>query len=147
MPLPLGAALAWAILSDVLDGFLARLLHAETRLGAYLDPLADKLFALAFVVHFYGEGLLSSFALFAIFSRDLSLLFFWCTLLCQRRLSSWRVQSFLLGKIATSLQFLAFCFLLFDYPIPLLLIIVLSIVGLGSLGELYWKAHRGSARK
>jgi cardiolipin synthase len=29
--------------SDALDGFLARRLHAATRLGAYLDPIADKL--------------------------------------------------------------------------------------------------------
>lgn len=29
-------------LSDVLDGFLARRLHCQTKLGAILDPLADK---------------------------------------------------------------------------------------------------------
>lgn len=35
-----------AALSDVLDGFLARILHEQTMLGAYLDPLADKLLIL-----------------------------------------------------------------------------------------------------
>ncbi len=29
-------------LSDALDGFLARVLHQQTVLGAYLDPIADK---------------------------------------------------------------------------------------------------------
>ncbi len=29
-------------LSDALDGFLARILHQQTVLGAYLDPIADK---------------------------------------------------------------------------------------------------------
>lgn len=143
-PLSLPLMLAWAVLSDVLDGFLARLWHAETRLGAYLDPFADKLFALAFVYHFYEKGLISAFALFALFSRDLSLILFGCMLFCQRRLSSWNVQSFFLGKVATSLQFLAFGFLLFNHPIPTPLLIVLSLVGLGSLGELYWRAARGS---
>lgn len=29
-------------LTDILDGFLARVLHQQTELGAYLDPIADK---------------------------------------------------------------------------------------------------------
>jgi cardiolipin synthase len=29
-------------ISDALDGFLARVLHQQTVLGAYLDPIADK---------------------------------------------------------------------------------------------------------
>nr|HPJ97471.1 CDP-alcohol phosphatidyltransferase family protein [Syntrophales bacterium] len=29
-------------ITDALDGFLARLLHQKTVLGAYLDPIADK---------------------------------------------------------------------------------------------------------
>lgn len=39
-----------AALSDVLDGFLARILRQQTVLGAYLDPIADKaLLASSFV--------------------------------------------------------------------------------------------------
>jgi len=46
----LNARWGWALglfliagISDGLDGFLARTLHQRTRLGAYLDPIADKL--------------------------------------------------------------------------------------------------------
>jgi cardiolipin synthase (CMP-forming) len=39
-----------ASISDALDGFLARVLHQQTVLGAYLDPIADKaLLASSFV--------------------------------------------------------------------------------------------------
>jgi len=39
-----------AALSDALDGFLARVLHQQSVLGAYLDPIADKaLLASSFV--------------------------------------------------------------------------------------------------
>jgi cardiolipin synthase len=34
-------------LTDFLDGFVARWMHQETRLGAYLDPVADKLLVFA----------------------------------------------------------------------------------------------------
>ena len=39
------AALAFAVaaLSDLLDGYLARVLKVESELGAFLDPVADKL--------------------------------------------------------------------------------------------------------
>lgn len=33
----------FAGLTDVLDGFTARLLHLKTKIGAFLDPAADKL--------------------------------------------------------------------------------------------------------
>lgn len=33
----------FAIFTDALDGFLARLRHQKTKLGTFLDPLADKL--------------------------------------------------------------------------------------------------------
>ena len=37
-------------ITDALDGFLARVLHQQTVLGAYLDPIADKaLLASSFV--------------------------------------------------------------------------------------------------
>ncbi len=39
----LGLVLLMA-LSDALDGFVARRFHAESALGAFLDPVADKLF-------------------------------------------------------------------------------------------------------
>ena len=36
-----------AALTDLLDGFLARLFHDQTNLGQILDPVADKFFLLA----------------------------------------------------------------------------------------------------
>lgn len=39
------ACLAVAAISDYLDGFFARILHQQTRLGLLLDPLSDKILA------------------------------------------------------------------------------------------------------
>ncbi len=32
-----------AVVSDALDGFIARVFHQKSNLGAHLDPLADKI--------------------------------------------------------------------------------------------------------
>lgn len=50
-----GTLFMFAAITDFFDGLLARLLHQETTLGAYLDPIADKILiiscysALAFI--------------------------------------------------------------------------------------------------
>ncbi len=60
--LHLGGRPGWALLvflaaalTDSLDGFLARLLHQQTRLGAFLDPLADKLLMGAALIMLFVE--------------------------------------------------------------------------------------------
>jgi len=46
-------------LSDLLDGLIARFGHQRTTLGAFLDPIADKLLlSSAFIVLTWGGGLL-----------------------------------------------------------------------------------------
>jgi cardiolipin synthase (CMP-forming) len=49
--------------SDLLDGYLARLLHANSRVGAYLDPAADKVLL---VVSFVSLGYIGQIPLWLI---------------------------------------------------------------------------------
>ena len=44
-----------AVLTDSLDGMLARLLHQQSKLGAFLDPLADKLLTGAALIMLFVE--------------------------------------------------------------------------------------------
>jgi len=63
----------FACLTDWLDGYLARKLHQESRFGAFLDPVADKLIvvvALILLVQSYGAAFLSIPALIII-SREI----------------------------------------------------------------------------
>jgi len=50
------AVFLFAALTDALDGLLARVLDQRTRLGAFLDPLADKLLTGAALVMLFVEG-------------------------------------------------------------------------------------------
>ena len=47
-----------AVLTDLLDGYLARYLRCQSTFGAQLDPLCDAIFVLALVYHVLGhEGM------------------------------------------------------------------------------------------
>lgn len=130
--------LFWAVLSDILDGWLARLFRVESRIGVYLDPLADKAFVLSFFFCLSKENSFSSFQLLALFSREISLLCFALFLFISAR--PWQVRSFILGKIMTSLQFLMFFLLIEGIHIATWFWMLLFLVGIGSFCELYWRA-------
>lgn len=62
-----------AIISDILDGFFARLLDQHSELGIILDPIADKfaigagIIAIAFITH------IPTWALFTVIFRDVAI--------------------------------------------------------------------------
>lgn len=58
----------FAVLSDVFDGYLARVLHCETPAGAQLDPLCDGFFMMAMLY-------------FVLRQEGHSLVYFWSILL------------------------------------------------------------------
>ena len=64
----IGAAAA----TDFLDGWLARRVHATSRWGALLDPIADRVFVLTVVGTLLVGGLLSTPAYFILLMRDMA---------------------------------------------------------------------------
>jgi CDP-diacylglycerol---glycerol-3-phosphate 3-phosphatidyltransferase len=56
--------------TDGLDGYLARRWETKTRTGAWLDPLADKVFVLATVVTLSAVGRFPWWATAVIFARE-----------------------------------------------------------------------------
>ena len=139
--------LLWAVISDVLDGAVARYFKAETLVGRYIDPIADKVFALAFVYYLYIKNSFSCFQLVALFSRDISLIIFWLGLLIFGKVRQWHVRSFVLGKVMTSLQFVVFFLKIKDVEISTLFWSVLLVVGIGAFFELMWRFKRNLGEK
>ncbi|MBV8207892.1 MAG: CDP-alcohol phosphatidyltransferase family protein [Acidobacteria bacterium] len=77
----LDAHWAWALtlfllagISDGLDGLLARLLKQRTMLGAYLDPIADKLLLSTLFLELAFVGLIPWRVTVLVFSRDVIIL-------------------------------------------------------------------------
>ncbi|MFA5087812.1 MAG: CDP-alcohol phosphatidyltransferase family protein [Candidatus Omnitrophota bacterium] len=70
----------FAVISDVIDGYIARTRNQKTHAGAILDPLADKLLLISAFVCLYKVGALFAAVQFpiwlvvAVISRDVILL-------------------------------------------------------------------------
>ena len=60
-----------AYISDLLDGYLARLRNEITEWGKVLDPLADKIFIAAVCVGMIATGQLSIWYIAVVLGRDL----------------------------------------------------------------------------
>lgn len=69
-----GALIAWGIVSDLLDGYLARLLNQESEWGRVLDPLADKLGLAAVLIFCYAARDLPLWVVVLVVGRDLFIL-------------------------------------------------------------------------
>ena len=66
------AAFAAAAATDVLDGLAARVLGQHTRLGAFLDPIADKFLAACALFALWERGRLPLWLPIFVVSRDLA---------------------------------------------------------------------------
>jgi cardiolipin synthase len=100
-----GLALALFIvagLSDALDGLLARLLHQRTKLGEYLDPIADKLLLSSLFLVFSLTHRVAWRITVLVFSRDILMLVIGAVLYMTNTLRDMRPS--ILGKLATAVQ-------------------------------------------
>ena len=61
---------------DFLDGYLARKLHAESKVGAYLDPIADKLLLSGTYLMLGYDRVIPLWLTGIVFGRDLCIMLF-----------------------------------------------------------------------
>lgn len=106
-----------AAITDWLDGYLARKWGQVSPLGAFLDPVADKLMVAVVLVLLVEADPSPELALPAavIIGREItvSALREWMSELGARS----RVAVSLLGKVKTTAQMIAIIFLIFQYPL------------------------------
>lgn len=97
-----------ASLTDFLDGWLARKTQSMSRLGALIDPIADRFFVLAVVVSYVAGGQLLLWQAIAIMFRDVMSIVGWFV---ARNVSWLRPIAFKarpIGKLVTGAQLLTF---------------------------------------
>jgi len=108
---------AAAAVTDLLDGNLARLLNQRSVLGAWLDPIADKVMLLTTLSMLCLTELLPLWLLWVVLVRDIVILL---GAEGYRRLTgNLDVRPTLSGKLATALEFILVSFTLADLALDL----------------------------
>lgn len=115
-----------AALTDWLDGYLARVLNQISHLGAFLDPVADKLIVVAILVLLVDLHRVSAWLASIIIGREVavSALREWMAVLGESR----SVAVSVVGKIKTATQLVAIPLLLYNSTL-------FHVVHLGHLGH------------
>ena len=132
------AALIFVIASvtDFFDGFIARSWNQITKLGAILDPLADKMLMLAAFLGLVFLDRASPWAVLIILTRE----FFITGLRVQAASEGKSVSSTLAGKTKTVVQMIAVGFLLMNWPYATLLLWIAVLITIYS-GLEYLKGY------
>jgi cardiolipin synthase len=117
---------ALAAISDAVDGYVARHFNQKSKLGAILDPLADKLLLLSAIITLSFTGWRNQFPLWfptLVIFRDLASI--GGAFLINHLIGKCLIQPHWTGKVATFTQFTAVLWLMIELP-ALLWITVLA---------------------
>ena len=93
-----------ACITDALDGMIARLMNSKTDLGAFLDPMADKLLIVSAFVTLVLLQMLPVWLAIIVISRDVILVLGSITIYFMRH--EFTVRPSIIGKLTTVLQLL-----------------------------------------
>jgi phosphatidylglycerophosphate synthase len=129
------ALIGAAGLTDFLDGWLARRRHMATRLGALIDPIADRLFVLTVLASFLARGELTPLQCAILLSRDVMTLvgFFVARSISWLRAIPFQARP--LGKVVTGFQLLTMLAVLLERSLVPALVIVVGLLSLASIAD------------
>ena len=104
----------FTIISDAIDGFVARRRNEKTSLGSFLDPLADKMLMFASFITLVYLKVIPLWVFVLTISRDVIILAGW--LIIYFLTDSLEIKPRLLGKITTIVQMSTIWFILIGVP-------------------------------
>ena len=130
-------AICLAILTDTIDGYLARKRQMTTQFGAILDPVMDKFFVFFALVVFFLEAKLQLWQGCAMLARDFALCIFGLYLSLTGQWHCYECKALRWGKISTALQFLVLIALTVNYHLSNYLYLVFILFGVLAFIELF----------
>lgn len=123
-------ALLTAMVTEILDGQVARLLHLSSATGRILDPVADKLLVVSVLATMLAEGSVSIWQLILVMTRDIVVSACAFYVAARRGISCLKqMVPSLLGKLTTAAQLLFMLALVATREANLFLVVVASVLG------------------
>ena len=101
-----------AMLTDIVDGYLARKWNLVSKLGAYLDPLADKLMVMAALIMLVPLAWVPAWLVLILLGREMAITGL-RGIASQEGLT---ISAGTMGKVKTAFQSTALTMLLLHYP-------------------------------
>jgi phosphatidylglycerophosphate synthase len=125
-----------AMITDSIDGYLARRSRSTSRFGAILDPAMDKFFVYFAMAVFYLEGHMSPLEMSAMLSRDFFLVLYGLLMVLSGRWRDVVFRAIRWGKITTALQLIVLIALTLQISVPWLVYASFFLMGLLAFVEL-----------
>lgn len=135
-------AIMIAMISDGLDGYLARRYNLTSRFGTLLDPLVDKIFVFFVLAVLIEEQKIVPWQVVAMLCRDFAVMIFGVYLLVRGKFGSYEFRSIWFGKITTTLQFSVIFAIVCNAHVPSPVFFLFIILGLLALCELYFSKFK-----
>ena len=131
------SAIGLAMASDALDGYFARRNKTVSQLGAILDPIMDKFFAIFALGILVATAQIPFWAMMAMISRDFFLFLFGVYLTLTHSWDRYEFKSVIWGKITTGAQLTVLVLVVVRVPIPWYVFMSFILLGLLTAIGLY----------
>lgn len=129
-------AVILAMLTDSVDGYLARKTQSVSRFGAILDPVMDKFFVYFCMSILFIEHRLAPLEVAAMLSRDGFLCIYGAFMIASKGWKSIVFRSIRWGKVTTALQFIVLIGLSLNVVFPWPVFLSFTVMGWLALLEL-----------
>jgi phosphatidylglycerophosphate synthase len=130
-------AIALAMITDSIDGYVARRSQSVSRFGAILDPAMDKFFVYFALTALFLEAKIAPLEMVAFISRDFFLFLYASVMLAIGRWKTVVFRAIRWGKVTTALQFVVLMGLVIGVPFPWYLYATFIVMGWFAFLELF----------
>ncbi|WP_426755907.1 CDP-alcohol phosphatidyltransferase family protein [Myxococcus sp. Y35] len=127
------ALVVLAAFTDFLDGWIARHKGLATRLGALIDPVADRAFMVTAIIVCYLDGLISGIAVLLLVVRDIGTTVGFFVARLVPKLRPVELKARMLGKAVTTLQLVTLLCVLLFAPAVVPLVALIGVLSLASV--------------